>query len=149
MSALEIIALISLAIIGLIVVIELGVLIVLISALSRLTGAVRDRVDPLVHDTQRILDKADGVATTVRDRTEKVTESVATMTTNVATRIDRTTALLERVIAIPTIALLSAGAGLARGYAAWRKRREARRRRAVPPPRVRTREGASALRRAA
>lgn len=104
MSALSILAIIALAIVGLLLIAELAAITTLLLRLVKLTQQMQDRIAPVVGETTQLLHKANEIADTVNTDTRKIADNVAGVTEQVASvagsvtrRVDRTAESMRSV----------------------------------------------------
>lgn len=99
MTTLTIIATILLIVIGLVVIAELAVMTVLLLRVSKITQQVRNRIDPVIDQSTRLLHTANDVAATVKTDAMKVSDTVMDVTDQVKSRVgpvmDESTRLLH------------------------------------------------------
>lgn len=130
-SGFAITAIVIMIVLGLIVVIQMIAITALLLVLKNIAQEIRERVDPLLAKVNSLLITANDMAQTVQGKTEHIADRATQTSDVVATGIERTTHLLQRVIAAPIIGGSAFSAGVARGLQAWRS---ARRRHATASP---------------
>ena len=97
MTAFTVASIIAITIIGLIVVAELIAVLLLALGVRNLTREVRDRINPVVDQSTKLMRKVNDVADSVKTSTAKVTDSVTSVTEKLSTRVDSTTAQAQGV----------------------------------------------------
>ena len=126
-SALMITAIIAIIIIGLTAVAVLIVATVLLLVVKNLVMEVRERLDPLAAKANTLLITANEMADTVQNRTEHIADQAVHTSTAVGNRVETTSRLLERILAVPVIKGSAAVAGVRSGIRIWRELRRDRR----------------------
>lgn len=120
MTAFTVAAIVAVIVIGLLLVIELLAAIMILLKVRGMAQEIRDRVDPLISDSRRLLHTVNDVADHVKQHTEKVGDSVSSLTEHLAERVDRTSesvqqaagAAVRRVAASPLLSAFALFAGL-------------------------------------
>ncbi|MHB9132136.1 MAG: DUF948 domain-containing protein [Armatimonadota bacterium] len=133
-------AIVSMIVIGFLVAVELIALTVLFVAIQKLVRDIYERMDPLAVKVNTLMDTVNDLAQNVQSKTEHIAEKTAKTTDDVSERVEKTSELMQGVVATPIIKGMALMEGLVRGTATWsrlRRAHAARRRQqaeATPPP---------------
>jgi len=113
--------------IGIVVMVELVAMTVLLLVLKNLLQEIRERVDPLIAKANVLLATANEMAQTLQERSEHIAERTAETNDIISNRMEKTTGLIQHVVADPIIGGIATIEGLRRGYTTWRVLRQLRR----------------------
>lgn len=127
MNGFEITAVSIIIVLGIIVIIQMIAITALLFVLKNLAQQIREHIDPLLTKANTLLITVNDIAQTVQGKTERISETTAHTAEVVADRVQKTSGLLQRLIAAPLIAGAAAGRGMISGVQAWRTMRHVRR----------------------
>ncbi|HEY3376149.1 MAG TPA: DUF948 domain-containing protein, partial [Armatimonadota bacterium] len=125
-SGFEITAIVIMIVLGIIVVIQMIAITVLLLVAKNLVQAIRERIDPLITKVNSLLLTANELAQTVQGKTEHIAEKAAHTSDVVADRVERTSGLVQGMVAAPIIHSAAFAEGIARGVRSWRAARQRR-----------------------
>jgi len=126
MTALNIAAIISIIVIGVVAVVLLFAVAMLLMAVKNLTMEIREHIGPLATKANSLLITANEMAEKVQDRTDNIADQAAHTTTVVGHGVESTSWLLQRLIAAPIIRGSATAAGFRRGIMLWKTLRRVR-----------------------
>ena len=138
MTALLVLSIIAIALIGLLAAGEILVAMVILEALRKLLLHVRAQVPTGAEKLNALLRTANRVAKKVQVRTVKVADGVAHAGDTLLRFADRASGIAQYAIVLPVIETVAAARGLRRGFRVWRAARRLRQARLAPvesPPR--------------
>ncbi len=132
-TPIEITAIVSMIVIGIVLLVEIFIITALMLTLKNLISELRERMDPLIDKTNQLLITANEVAASIQERTEHLADRASHTGDAVGAGVERAAQTVQRVIAAPVVTGTAVAAGLRRGWAIWRARRAARRQESPPP----------------
>jgi|GEM_PF-1901175 len=126
MTALNVAAVISMIVLGVVAVVLLVAVAILLTAVKNLIMEIREHIGPLATKANSLLITANEMAEKVHDRTENIADQAAHTTTVVGHGVESTSRLLQRIIAVPIIRGSATAAGFRHGLLLWKTLRRAR-----------------------
>ena len=118
--------LIMIFIVGVVVVVELFILTALLIEVKRLAGDMRENVSPVIDKVSMLVEMVTSTMQTVQSSTEHIATTTAHTSDIVTNRVERTSDLVQQVVAAPFIGGMSLAHGIVDGVRAWQSQRRRR-----------------------